>query len=120
MLIGAVILVFVGPDRIPELMSVAGRYYGKVRRMSDDLRRAFNAEVARSESDRRRVELEARRKEVDEKRRAERESRERAAEASEREPAADSPANVTGSPESDSAPDDPPAPAPSSKGEGAV
>lgn len=65
-------------------MSVAGRYYGKVRRMSDDLRRAFNAEVARSEGDRRRAELEARRKESDEKRRIEREQRERDAETSER------------------------------------
>lgn len=84
LLIAVVILVFVGPDRIPELMSVAGRYYGKVRRMSDDLRRAFNAEVARSEGDRRRAELEVRRKESDEKRRIEREQRERDAEAGER------------------------------------
>ena len=68
-----------GPDRIPELMSVAGRYYGKIRRMSDDLRRAFNAEVARAESDRRREELEARRKEAEERRRKERDAREASA-----------------------------------------
>jgi len=70
LLIAVVILVFVGPDRIPELMSTAGKYYGKFRRMSDDLRRAFNAEVARSEAERRRVELQARHKELSEKRKA--------------------------------------------------
>ncbi len=82
LLIGVVILVFVGPDRIPELMSVAGRYYAKLRRLSDDLRRAFNAEVARVEADKRRDELEARRKEAEAKlaaQRAEREANARAA-----------------------------------------
>lgn len=84
-----VILVFVGPDRIPELMAVAGRYYAKLRRMSDDLRRAFNAEVARVEADKRREELDARRREAEAKLRAEREAREasaREAEAQERPP----------------------------------
>ncbi len=82
LLIGVVILVFVGPDRIPELMSVAGRYYAKLRRLSDDLRRAFNAEVARVEADKRRDELEGRRKEAEAKlaaQRAEREANARAA-----------------------------------------
>ncbi len=74
LIIGVVILVFVGPDRIPELMSTAGKYYGRFRRMSDDLRRAFNAEVARHEADRRRQELEARRKAAEEARQAEREA----------------------------------------------
>ncbi|MBM4368424.1 MAG: hypothetical protein FJ102_19575 [Deltaproteobacteria bacterium] len=76
------ILVFVGPDRIPELMSVAGRYYAKLRRLSDDLRRAFNAEVARVEADKRRDELEGRRKDAEAKlaaQRAEREANARAA-----------------------------------------
>ncbi len=79
LVIAVLILVFVGPDRIPELMSVAGRYYGKFRRMSDDLRRTFNAEVARHESDRRREELEARRKEIETRRQEEREGAQRAA-----------------------------------------
>ncbi|MBM4394026.1 MAG: twin-arginine translocase TatA/TatE family subunit, partial [Deltaproteobacteria bacterium] len=82
LLIGVVILVFVGPDRIPELMSVAGRYYAKLRRLSDDLRRAFNAEVARVEADKRRDELEGRRKDAEAKlaaQRAEREANARAA-----------------------------------------
>lgn len=74
LIIGVVILVFVGPDRIPELMSTAGKYYGRFRRMSDDLRRAFNAEVARHEADRRRQELEARRKAAEEARQAERQA----------------------------------------------
>ncbi|MSQ02416.1 MAG: twin-arginine translocase TatA/TatE family subunit [Myxococcales bacterium] len=81
LVIAVLILVFVGPDRIPELMSVAGRYYGKFRRMSDDLRRTFNAEVARHESDRRREELESRRKEIESRRREERDRAERTANA---------------------------------------
>lgn len=71
-MIGVVVLVFVGPDRIPELMSTAGKYYGRFRRMSDDLRRAFNAEVARHEADRRRQELEARRLAAEAERQAQR------------------------------------------------
>lgn len=73
-IVGVVVLVFVGPDRIPELMSTAGKYYGRFRRMSDDLRRAFNAEVARHEADRRRQELEARRLAAESARLAEREA----------------------------------------------
>jgi sec-independent protein translocase protein TatB len=74
LVIGVVVLVFVGPDRIPELMSTAGKYYGCFRRLSDDLRRAFNAEVARHEADRRRSELETRRLSAEAKRQAEREA----------------------------------------------
>lgn len=88
LLIGVVILVFVGPDRIPEMMSTAGKWYGKFRRMSDDLRRAFNTEVARVEADKRRDELDSRRREADVRRQAEREERERAAAAGESAPVA--------------------------------
>ena len=85
-LIATVILVFVGPEHIPEMMAVAGRFYGKIRRMSDDLRRSFNAEVARVESDKRRGELDTRRKEADVRRQAEREAAEREVEDAERAP----------------------------------
>ncbi len=94
LVIAVLILVFVGPDRIPELMSVAGRYYGKFRRMSDDLRRTFNAEVARHESDRRREELETRRKEIEAKRREERDAARDAASAAEAEAPAAEPASA--------------------------
>ncbi len=86
LLIAIVILVFVGPERIPELMSAAGSFYGKIRRMSDDLRRTFNAEVARAESDKRRGELDMRRKQADARRQAEREAKSREAEAAEQAP----------------------------------
>lgn len=92
LLIGVVILVFVGPDRIPEMMSTAGKWYGKFRRMSDDLRRAFNAEVARVEADKRRDELDTRRREADVRRQVEREERERAAAAGEAPPSPAEPA----------------------------
>ncbi len=69
--IAILILVFVGPDHIPELMSFTGRYYGKFRRASDDLRRTFNAEVARVESDRRRDELKQRQEEIERRRKEE-------------------------------------------------
>jgi sec-independent protein translocase protein TatB len=59
--VAILVLVFVGPDRIPEMMSVAGRYYAKVRRASDELRRAFNTEVARYETEYRRQDFERRR-----------------------------------------------------------
>lgn len=61
MVVAVLVLVFVGPDRIPEMMSVAGRYYAKARRASDELRRAFNTEVARYETEYRRQDFERRR-----------------------------------------------------------
>jgi sec-independent protein translocase protein TatB len=60
LLIGALVLLFIPPEDLPELFRVLGRWYAKVRRASDDLRRAFNAEVARAEADHRRDELEKR------------------------------------------------------------
>jgi Tat protein translocase TatB subunit len=68
--IAVLILLFIPPDDLPKLMRVLGRYYAKIRRASDDLRRAFNAEVAKVEAEERREEL-ARRREEMAKRRAE-------------------------------------------------
>ena len=62
LLIGALVLLFFKPEELPDLFRVLGRWYGKIRRASDDLRRTFNAEVARVDSDRRRDDLEKRMK----------------------------------------------------------
>lgn len=64
MVIAVLILVFFQPDQLPELMRTAGRWYGKLKGASDDLRRAFNTEVARVEADKRREDLERRRAEI--------------------------------------------------------
>ncbi|MDP2312413.1 MAG: twin-arginine translocase TatA/TatE family subunit [Pseudomonadota bacterium] len=61
LVIAVLVIVFVGPDGLPDLMRVLGRFYGQMRRASDDLRRTFNAEVARVDADRRREELRQRR-----------------------------------------------------------
>ncbi len=61
LVIAVLVIVFVGPDGLPDMMRVLGRFYAQVRRASDDLRRTFNAEVARVEADRRREELKERR-----------------------------------------------------------
>ena len=61
MVIAVLVIVFIGPDGLPDLMRVLGRFYAQARRASDELRRTFNAEVARVEADRRREELKARR-----------------------------------------------------------
>lgn len=63
-------IVFIGPEDLPKMMRLAGRYYAKVRRASDELRRAFNTEVAKVEAEERREEMKRRREEM-ERRRAE-------------------------------------------------
>ncbi len=64
LVIGVLVLVFFQPEQLPDVMRHAGRLYGKVKGASDDLRRTFNAEVARVDSDRRREELQRRRDEL--------------------------------------------------------
>jgi Sec-independent protein translocase protein TatA len=59
--IAVLVIVFVGPDGLPDLMRVLGRFYAQINRASMDLRRTFNAEVARVDADRRREELRERR-----------------------------------------------------------
>lgn len=65
LVIAVLVIVVVGPDDLPKLMSTVGRYYAKIRRMSDDLRRAFNAEIARVEGDQRRDQLKKRKEELE-------------------------------------------------------
>ena len=64
LLIAIVAIVFVGPDDLPKLMRLAGRYYGKLRRASDELRSAFQLEVDRVEADARAEEIRRRREEL--------------------------------------------------------
>ena len=70
LMVAVLAIVFIGPDDLPKMMRIAGRYYAKIRRASDDLRRAFNAEVAKVEAEERREEMRRRREEM-ERRRAE-------------------------------------------------
>ena len=71
LVIGVLILVFIGPDRIPEMMRFLGRNYAKLRSASDELRRTFNAEVARVDADRRHEEMLKRRAKIQRERDAE-------------------------------------------------
>ncbi len=56
-------LIFIGPERLPNVMRFLGRTYAKVRFASKDLRMAFQQEVDKVESDRRAEEI-ARRREA--------------------------------------------------------
>lgn len=62
--IALLILVVFDVEQLPGLMRQAGRMYAKVKGASDDLRRAFNVEVARAEADQRREDLLKRRDEA--------------------------------------------------------
>ena len=74
LLIAALVLVGVGPDKLPEMMRPGGKWYAQLRRAADDLRRAFVMEADRMDADerleklekRRQAALEARRKAQDE------------------------------------------------------
>ncbi len=54
-------LVIVGPDRLPEMLRFLGRQYGKLRRASDELRRAFMFEADKVDQEQRIAELKKRR-----------------------------------------------------------
>ena len=66
-------LVFVGPERLPNVMRFLGRSYAKVRHASRDLRMAFQQEVDRVDNERRSEEI-ARRREALKRRRLQEES----------------------------------------------
>ena len=51
LLVCAVILIAVGPERLPQLMRTIGRHYGKMRRSADELRRAFVLEADRQDAE---------------------------------------------------------------------
>ncbi|MEQ1506248.1 MAG: Sec-independent protein translocase protein TatB [Myxococcota bacterium] len=61
-LIAAVALVVVGPERLPVVMRQLGRWYGQLRRAADDLRRAFVLEADRQDAADRYRQLQERRK----------------------------------------------------------
>ncbi len=61
LVIAVLVVLFFPPDDLPELFRMAGRAYAKARRASDDLRRAFNAEVARVENEQRMEDVRRRR-----------------------------------------------------------
>ncbi len=73
LLIAVIVLVVVGPDRLPEFLRAAGRIYGQVRRAGDELRTALTAESDRQEA-------EERYRQMVEKRRQAEEARKKAAE----------------------------------------
>jgi sec-independent protein translocase protein TatB len=68
-LIGVVLLLFVGPERLPGFMRQVGKYYAQIRRTSDDLRRAFTLEADRMDADERYAKLQERRRQAEEARR---------------------------------------------------
>ena len=74
LVVAVLVIVFVGPDRLPEMMRFVGRQYGRLRRASDELRRAFQLEVDRVDSEQRAQEIRLRREELMARRRAEREA----------------------------------------------
>lgn len=51
LLVCAVVLIAVGPERLPQLMRTLGRHYGKMRRSADELRRAFVLEADRQDAE---------------------------------------------------------------------
>jgi sec-independent protein translocase protein TatB len=61
LVIAVLVVLFFPPDDLPALFRMAGRGYAKMRRASDDLRRAFNAEVARVENEQRMEDVRRRR-----------------------------------------------------------
>jgi sec-independent protein translocase protein TatB len=69
-LVAVLALVLIPPEDLPKMFRLAGRYYGKVRRASDELRRAFNAEVAKVEAEERREEMKKRREELEKRKEA--------------------------------------------------
>jgi sec-independent protein translocase protein TatB len=75
LLIGIVVLLVIGPDQLPVFMRTAGRYYGQIRRASDELRRAFTVEADRMEAEERYAALQERRKQAEEARKRAQEER---------------------------------------------
>jgi sec-independent protein translocase protein TatB len=56
LLIGALLLVVVGPERLPDLLRKAGRQYAKLRRAANELQHAFMDEGDMMEAAQRRAE----------------------------------------------------------------
>jgi sec-independent protein translocase protein TatB len=59
-----VLIIVVGPERLPAMMKQVGRYYGQLKRMSDEFRRAFMLEADREEAEERAKQFRKRREEA--------------------------------------------------------
>lgn len=70
LLVAVVLLVAVGPERIPSFMREAGKVYGQVKRASDELRRSLVLEADRMDADERYQKLRERQKAAEEARKA--------------------------------------------------
>ena len=64
LMVAGVALVFVGPERLPEMLRFMGRTYGKLRAMTYDIRREFTIEVDRSVAEERTRVMQERRSEM--------------------------------------------------------
>ena len=71
LLIAIVAIIVLGPERLPELMRMFGRSYGKIRAASHELRSAFQLEVDRVDAERRADEIRRRREALAARREAE-------------------------------------------------
>lgn len=71
LLIGVVLIVAVGPERLPKLTRDVGRLYGRMRRAADDLRRALTLEADRMDEEERLRELRRRRLDAERRRKDE-------------------------------------------------
>jgi sec-independent protein translocase protein TatB len=63
-LVGVVALVFVGPERLPEMLRFLGRQYGKLRAATYEIRREFTIEVDKVVAEERSLMLKQRREEA--------------------------------------------------------
>lgn len=81
LMVAGVALVFVGPERLPEMLRFLGRTYGKVRAMTYDIRREFTIEVDKAVAEERSRVMQERREEM--RRRIEEERKRKAEEAGE-------------------------------------
>ena len=81
LMVAGVALVFVGPERLPEMLRFLGRTYGKIRAMTYDIRREFTIEVDKAVAEERSRVMQERREEM--RRRIEEERKRKAEEAGE-------------------------------------
>ena len=63
-LVAVVALIFVGPERLPEMLRFLGRQYGKLRAATYEIRREFTIEVDRVVAEERATMLKERREEA--------------------------------------------------------
>ncbi len=64
LMVAGVALVFVGPERLPEMLRFLGRTYGKIRAMTYDIRREFTLEVDKAVAEERTRVMQERRAEM--------------------------------------------------------